>query len=67
MGGAWAHYAYARHACVMGVRGDRGKIPQKKGVRGRGQISHKRRLSTKKEDQKKFKKFFFFLLTPTSP
>lgn len=31
MVGAWGHYAYARHACVMGVRGDRGKDPQKKG------------------------------------
>lgn len=47
----------------MGVRGDRGKDPQKKGCAAGGEISHKRRVSTKKEDQKKFQKFLFFLLT----
>lgn len=47
----------------MVVRGDRVKDPKKWGCAAGGQISHKRRVSTKKEDQKKFKKFCFFLLT----
>lgn len=51
----------------MGVRGDRGKDPQKRGCAAHGEISHKRRVSTKKEDQKKLKKFLFFLLTLLAP
>lgn len=51
----------------MVVRGDRVKDPKKWGRSAGGQISHKRRVSTKKEDQKKFKKFCFFLLTLLAP
>ena len=39
------------------------KTPKKMGCAAWGEISPKRRVSTKKEDQKKFQKFWFFLLT----
>lgn len=51
----WAHYA-----CVMGVRGDRGKRPQKRGCAAYGEISPKKKsVNEKKEIKKSFKIFAF--------
>lgn len=43
------------------------KTPKKWGGVWHREISLKRRVSTKKEDQKKFKNFCFFLLTQLAP
>lgn len=61
MCGALGHYAYARYACVMVVRGDRVKDPKKGGARQR-ERSHLKEERQRKRRSKKVSNFFLFLV-----
>lgn len=67
MGIAWVHYAYARYACVMGLRWNDGKRGRKLGgVFGMSTLAIKDGVNQKRA-RKKFQKFLLFLVDTTSP